>query len=276
MFDYSALSPDASTSVRQLAASLAANHRRSAVDLVQAGRELTDAKSLIGHGGFRAWVALELGWSPSTITRLLNASRFFSEFQNVQLEHFDATAIHLLSQSRVPKAARDTAIDQVRQGFAVTYTDACEIVGRYVPDLAPSVAVASDEEREATEQHQNWLSLEALYASAATIHLTRDYDEDEPGDPSATLACGWVGWTDDASPPQHQCRRTLGGLVQALLGREAKKLCKKCLEAKILEDYACDRSRPDGRSIYCRMCESDRQADMRKKRRKRKAESQNQ
>ena len=115
---------------------------RSAADMVRIGVALNEAKARLKHGTYRAWVASQLPFSTTKEWRIRQVATAFAQFQMLQFETFDESALYVLADLKTPPAARTHAIQLALEGKRITHATALEII-----DANRDVSVTEKEAR---------------------------------------------------------------------------------------------------------------------------------
>ncbi len=114
---------DLSVEVRQSQALRAERIRlrmkRTAEDIVEIGRELTEAKAELGHGNFDNWIKQEFEMSKPTALRFMRVYENFGS-KNVNLTHLSVSALYLLAESSTPEPVVQEVIARTEQGETLT------------------------------------------------------------------------------------------------------------------------------------------------------------
>lgn len=100
--------------------------------IIEIGRELIVAKSLVAHGEWLPWLKDEFGWDERTARRYMEVARMFksdmlSDFTGITI---DATALYALSAPDVPQEARAEAVEHAEAGDHVTLADAEAMIAK--------------------------------------------------------------------------------------------------------------------------------------------------
>lgn len=82
--------------------------------LMEVGRELTEAKALLGHGEFGAWVEREVGMTARTAQMILGAYRLC--LKNEKFSLLGKSALYLLGAPNVPANTRAAIEAQIEAG----------------------------------------------------------------------------------------------------------------------------------------------------------------
>ena len=251
--------------LRQLADEIAQADTRIPTQALAAGGALTEAKQLIGRGGFVDWYESACAIDRNAVRRLLLVAKCFSQIPVAQIEQFDTSALFVLSEKRCRPEARTQAIEESARGLPITYTRARELrdaasppklrLPRRVPQL-DSERGESTKAAAPTPQHRAWMNLEELVQRSTMIHLSREADDND----GETVLAGRAFPDDDNLPPRAVVRRSLAGVIGYLAGNEQRKTCCACRKEKTADEFAQNETTPDGRNYRCLVCERKRLA----------------
>jgi hypothetical protein len=122
------------------------DHKRNVIEF---GKGLIEAKRILDHGRFQAWLGDEFDMSKRTARRWMQTAAAWGDADPVLLERVDLAAIYLLSSNGVPQEARDTALERARTGQRVTVKAANAIAKSHgLDDLRALDAAAEKAEAE--------------------------------------------------------------------------------------------------------------------------------
>src|SRR5205085_8246505 len=118
-FDYSAFPESIQRNLHETAAAIHARlgvrlQMGSAADVVHVGLWLHDVHKCLGRKAFGPFLNLEFEWARGTASKLMSSATVFRRLDPDGLDHFEPTALYLLSTRYVPQAARDEAISLAR------------------------------------------------------------------------------------------------------------------------------------------------------------------
>lgn len=122
--------------------------------IVNIGNHLLEAKETVDHGQFITWVEERLGLERTAAHRYMQIAKMFSDVATLQ--HFDKSALSLLSVPSTPEPARVEAKQLAATGKPVTHKAAKQIVAKHkepepvekptpVPAQAPTPTPATPE-----------------------------------------------------------------------------------------------------------------------------------
>lgn len=95
-------------------------------DVIEIGRNLTQAKGIIGRGAWLPWLEREFRWSEMTATRFMRSYDFYElhlKSHNVLDLNFSVTALYELTKRRTPPEVRAHFIAKAKDGERVTAGD---------------------------------------------------------------------------------------------------------------------------------------------------------
>lgn len=135
LFDYSTLDTHTRVFVETRTAEIKVLVKRSAEDLVEIGRMVTEVKAHLGHGNFSAWREAEFRWSERTTQNLMAIYEKFKSANFADM-HIATSAMYVLAAPSTPEDALQEAIERAENGERITHSLAKEIVMQY---KSPSV-----------------------------------------------------------------------------------------------------------------------------------------
>lgn len=259
-FDYRALSAAHRDVLVRVRDDIHRKLHRTAADLVWIGRQLIEAKKVVGHGAFGPWVEAEFPWSRAQAHRLMTAAAAFGDFS--QIEKFDPSAVYLLSQPNTPPQARDFALQEVADGKRVTLPYAKEIVACHrasppppatrgeLNELAPvrpeDVKGRADPDAGAAAL---WRAVADLLAGGGSLHLAAVED----GEGASVTATHYPA--DPGRPIRVEHRDTAADAVRAVAGLEPSRRCPHCKRQQPAGHFSRDGAK---RVSWCKTCERAR------------------
>jgi hypothetical protein len=120
-FDYSMLPGDLWLEVRAAAERVKMRLKRTAEDIVEIGRELTDVKERLPHGQFLPWIEAEFQMSDQSARRFMQAFDRFGK-SNIML-NFNPTVLYQLAAPSTPDEVVEKATEKAEAGDKVTVED---------------------------------------------------------------------------------------------------------------------------------------------------------
>ena len=130
-FNYASLDAEARIVVQQRTTEIRDLTRRTAQDIIDIGRKLTEVKQRLEHGQFGAWLQAEFSWTDRTAQRFMQVAEKFGE--NRHVVEFAPSALYLLAAPSAPDEAREEALRRAEQGEAITHKTARQLVEAAAP-----------------------------------------------------------------------------------------------------------------------------------------------
>src|SRR5262249_17162540 len=159
LFDYAQLDSDIREDVRRSAVEIKTlrgateeHIRKAQNNMIEIGRELTEAKSKIPHGHWQDWLEQEFRWSQAQAQRLMTVYERFGQKRQIagfDLGSIDLSGLYRLSAAGTEESAIDEAVERVTQGERLTHADAVEIVERHKPERQVRELFGEERESEA-------------------------------------------------------------------------------------------------------------------------------
>ena len=78
-FDYNILSSHKQIIIQQCTGEIKERLRRTAQDIWEIGKKITEVRSQLEHGQFEVWLRSEFGWSRRTAYNFINVYKAFSD-----------------------------------------------------------------------------------------------------------------------------------------------------------------------------------------------------
>ncbi|WP_052056034.1 DUF3102 domain-containing protein [Myxosarcina sp. GI1] len=127
-FNYTSLNLDEETLlfVRDRTVEIKKLIRRTAQDIVDIGKYLTEVKDKLGHGNFYNWLDVEFNWSYSTAARFMQVAERFKSVSLTDLNILQS-ALYQLAAPTTPEGATVEALERAKQGEIITEKLAKEI-----------------------------------------------------------------------------------------------------------------------------------------------------
>lgn len=239
------------------------DHLTSAArDMLAAGRLLAQASRRIGRGTFVAWLRSgAAGVKVATAYRLMSVAKVFSGVPADVLRNIPRVSLYALAQDGVPQGVREYVVERAMDGERVSEAETLQLIEEHRRPVVPAKgyrAPPADPRAQAdpasVHAADNWLSLLVTLKPGVTLHI--DCTEDaENGDRAVN-----VTMLSPGARPRTVVRSTLEDAVTELGGLKRKKVCRSCLEAKLLEEFSRLRDSKDGRNRSCLACERERVA----------------
>ncbi|MBO3463076.1 DUF3102 domain-containing protein [Aetokthonos hydrillicola Thurmond2011] len=114
--------------------------KRTVEDIYHIGLNLIEAKEILGHGKFKAWLKSELTIDPSTSENFINVAKMLQakngKFPLLATQNFPDLAIapsilYELAAPSTPESARDEIINRATSGEKISFLDAKKIIKTY-------------------------------------------------------------------------------------------------------------------------------------------------
>ena len=101
--------------------------KRVIADVTEVGRWLTQAKKLVGHGGWLPWLDREFGWTEKTAERFMqcHALAKSDKLSNLSLP---VSSLYLLAAPSTPDDARDAVIERARAGETISVAETKRVI----------------------------------------------------------------------------------------------------------------------------------------------------
>jgi hypothetical protein len=99
--------------------------KRVIKDIIEIGRRIQIAKSLVGHGNWGRWLEREFGWTDDTA---LNFMRVYELSDDLKSRNFRdlkiaPSALYLLARKSTPEKVKNEIIERAESGEAITVKD---------------------------------------------------------------------------------------------------------------------------------------------------------
>src|SRR5262245_16447502 len=93
--------------------------KRVVADVIEIGRHLTEAKELVGHGNWLAWLDREFGWTDKTAERFMSVHALAGKFDNLSNLDVPVSGLYLLAAPSTPPEAGGEIIERAEAGEVV-------------------------------------------------------------------------------------------------------------------------------------------------------------
>jgi Protein of unknown function (DUF3102) len=102
--------------------------KRVITDIIEIGRRLKLAKDIVGHGGWKAWLEKEFGWSADTALNFMRVYELSEDFEsrNFRDLRIAPSALYLLAKPSTPEEVRTEIIERAKAGEKITHKDVKE------------------------------------------------------------------------------------------------------------------------------------------------------
>lgn len=108
--------------------------RRTAQDIIDIGKKLSEVKQELGHGQFLDWLRTEFDWSESAARKFMQVHRKFKtvNFTNLNIA---TSAMYLLAADSTSETARNEALQRANDGEVITRAKAKASVQLHEPPI---------------------------------------------------------------------------------------------------------------------------------------------
>jgi Protein of unknown function (DUF3102) len=143
--------------------------KRTAHDIYEIGRRLTEAKKLVGHGNWLNWLDAEFGWTDRTALNFMHVFQMWPESETVSDLDINISALYRLARPSTPVAAREEIIKRADAGTPITVANVEDVIEQANVDL-PAPMTTSRKSR-ANRNFEKLAEKLAMVASLALINL---------------------------------------------------------------------------------------------------------
>ncbi|MGL5938876.1 MAG: DUF3102 domain-containing protein [Waterburya sp.] len=126
--------------------------RRTAQDIIDIGKYLTEVKQSLQHGQFYPWLDAEFNWTPRTATRFMRAYNKFKSEDLSDLISLPVSVIYELSTGDVSEETVQETLKLARAGKNVTIRDAKKIKSKQKPEKIRESSTSSFPDTSSSEQ----------------------------------------------------------------------------------------------------------------------------
>jgi hypothetical protein len=128
-FDYSPIEGKAADLARMAAERIRERLKKTLIDIIEVGNDLTAVKEALPHGQFGPWLRAEFGWTERTAQNFMAVAQAFGP-KNEMISDLtiQPTAAYLLAAPSAPDEAREVAIERAEAGEQITAAVAREIL----------------------------------------------------------------------------------------------------------------------------------------------------
>jgi hypothetical protein len=102
--------------------------RRTVHDIIEIGRQLAEAKKMLGHGNFLPWVKQEFAWSEDTAERLIAVHALQSQIPHVAEFNLPLSGLYLLSRNSTPLEAVEAVVAKAQSGKPVSVAEIKSVI----------------------------------------------------------------------------------------------------------------------------------------------------
>jgi CheY-like chemotaxis protein len=157
--------------------------KRTAQDIIDIGKYLTEVKQSLQHGQFYPWLDAEFNWTPRTATRFMRAYNKFKSEDLSDLISLPVSVIYELSTGDVSDETVQETLKLARAGKNVTIRDAKKIKSKQKPEKIRETNTSSlpdpglSEQANPTANSLQNIS-EPLIEKTVDSHLAEDKNKD--------------------------------------------------------------------------------------------------
>ncbi len=120
-FDYTTLSSHKQVIIKECTGEIKERLRRTARDIWEVGKRLTEVRSQLEHGQFEGWLSAEFGWSRRTAYNFINVYEAFSDCANFTQLDIATSALYKLAAPSTPQAVRQEFLSKAEEGEKITH-----------------------------------------------------------------------------------------------------------------------------------------------------------
>lgn len=115
-FDYAVVSADDAAKLHRLASGIKKGHRRHFDAVLQVGRDLIEAKGILGHGNFIPWLEAEFRWDERTAQRYMGVASELGSLKTDKLSDLDLGSVYALAAKSTPPEVRQQVVQRIEAG----------------------------------------------------------------------------------------------------------------------------------------------------------------
>jgi hypothetical protein len=114
------LTPD--STLAALAEAIRQRSRRVVADVIEIGRDLSEAKAKLGHGKWLPWLRQEFGWSADTAGNFINIYKLSNtkKFRNVRNLPINLSALYSVARKGTPETVRAAIVKRAEAGEPIS------------------------------------------------------------------------------------------------------------------------------------------------------------
>lgn len=120
-FDYSTLSSHKQIIIKECTGEIKERLRRTARDIWEVGKRLTEVRSQLERGQFEGWLSAEFGWSRRTAYNFINVYEAFSDSANFTQLDIATSALYKLAAPSTPQSVRQEFLSKAEEGEKITH-----------------------------------------------------------------------------------------------------------------------------------------------------------
>jgi len=104
--------------------------RQTIDNIVEIGRRLTEAKKIVGHGGWLPWLDREFGWEETTALRFMRVHKLTLS-KSGNLPDLPVSGLYLLAAPSTPESAKAEIIERAEAGEALLVAEVKRVVEKH-------------------------------------------------------------------------------------------------------------------------------------------------
>jgi hypothetical protein len=97
--------------------------KRAVDDVLEIGRRLAEAKTILGHGNWLPWLEREFGWSEDTAERLIAIYKLQRQIPQVRNLDLPLSGLYLLGRRTTPPEAIEAVVAKAQDGERVSVAE---------------------------------------------------------------------------------------------------------------------------------------------------------
>jgi hypothetical protein len=122
--------PEIGRQLKEHANAIRSAGKRAIRDVIEVGRHLTEAKALVGHGGWLRWLECEFGWKDQTARNLMQMYQASLKSPNFGDSNLPLSALYMLAGPNTPSAAVEDVLARCRPGAALKVADVKQVIAK--------------------------------------------------------------------------------------------------------------------------------------------------
>jgi hypothetical protein len=135
------VAPQQQQRLAEIAQSIRARHRRVCAEIFETGRELIEAKSIVGHGTWLGWLRSEFNWNKRTAQDyMLVYERFKDADEEFMSLDLTMRVLAKLASPSTHEAVRDAMIDKAKAKEAITRERIGKAIKEAKAEISPELS----------------------------------------------------------------------------------------------------------------------------------------
>lgn len=130
-FNYDCLEPEVRARAAENSARIRELVRGTTAAIVEIGKRLLEIHDALGKRYYQAWLRAEFGWSQCCASRFESVARRFADATCI--DHFQSSALYLLSRNSTDRRAIQEAIRRAESGEIITRVVALRLIQKHLP-----------------------------------------------------------------------------------------------------------------------------------------------